>query len=392
MSENNLFRIETNAIHAGQNPKNWNSNPVIPPISLATTFQQFAPGEHAGYKYARSGNPSRTCLETCIASLEKAKFALCYSSGMAAVDNVLHLVNAGDHIVAFDDLYGGVTRILRHCAVPHGLEVDFVDATDADNVSKALKSNTKLIWVESPSNPMMKIVDIAAVSVVVKKGAPEAILVMDNSFMSPYFQNPLALGADVVMHSVTKYINGHSDALMGCIITNREDIHERLRFLQNAIGAVPSPFDCFLVNRGIKTLAVRMERHQENGLKIARFLESNPQVQKVLHPGLPSHPQHETAKKQCSGFSGMLSFYIKGGEKESRAFLTSLKIFSIAESLGAVESLASLPSKMTHALLPEEQRARLGITNNLIRLSIGLENVDDLVEDLDQALKVAAKV
>lgn len=340
---NQDYSFETNAVHVGQDAQQWNSKAVVPPISMATTYQQSGPAEHAGFEYSRSGNPTRNCLEACLASLEKAKHALCYASGLAATDNVVHLLKTGDHIVAFDDLYGGIGRLFRTCAMPLGIQVDFVDARDPQVVADAIKPNTKLVWVETPSNPMMKIVDIAAVAAVTKKGAPEALLVVDNTFMSPYFQNPLTQGADLVMHSITKYINGHSDVVMGCIMTNRDDVHEKLRFYQNSVGAVPSPFDCYLVNRGIKTLALRMQRHHENGLKIAHYLEKHQFVEKVIHPGLPSHPQHEMAKRQCSGFSGMLCFYIKGDLKQSKTFLATLKVFTLAESLGAVESLAELP-------------------------------------------------
>ncbi|XP_022659773.1 cystathionine gamma-lyase-like isoform X2 [Varroa jacobsoni] len=293
------FSIETQAIHAGQDPKQWNSRAVIPPISLSTTFQQTGPAEISGYDYSRSGNPTRNCLETCLAALEKTKYALCYASGLAAVDNVLHLLQNGDHIIAFNDLYGGVNRLLRNCAIPHGLEVDFVDATDPANIADAIKPNTKVVWVESPSNPMMKLVDIASVAALVKKNAPDAIFAVDNTFMSPYFQNPVTLGADLIMHSITKYINGHSDVVMGCLMTNRDDLHQRLRFLQNSIGAVPSPFDCFLVNRGIKTLAVRMQRHHENGLKVANFLERHPQVEKMFL-GVTSRPSIPSSTRYCN--------------------------------------------------------------------------------------------
>ncbi|XP_003740188.1 cystathionine gamma-lyase [Galendromus occidentalis] len=383
--------FETKVVHVGQDPQQWNSRAVVPPISMATTFQQRGPADHAGFEYSRSGNPTRSCLEELLASLENAKFAMCYASGLAATDNVVHLLETGDHIVAFDDLYGGVGRLFRACAMPKGIEVDFVDARDPQVVAAALKPNTKLVWVETPSNPMMKIVDIAAVSAAVKKGAPQAILAVDNTFMSPCFQNPLQQGADIVIHSITKYINGHSDIVMGCIMTNNLKLHEKLRFLQNAVGAVPSPFDCYMVNRGIKTLALRMQRHHENALKVAKFLETHPLVEKVIHPGLESHPQHLLAKRQCSGFSGMLCFYLKGGLAESRKLLSALKLFTLAESLGAVESLAELPSVMTHASVPAELRARLGISDALIRLSVGIEAVQDLIDDLDQALAASQK-
>ncbi|CAG2179200.1 unnamed protein product, partial [Oppiella nova] len=296
-----------------------------------------------GFEYGRSGNPTRNCLEEAIASLEEAKYGLCYSSGLSAQVNITNLLEAGDHIVCFDDLYGGTNRYFRTIAARFGLEISYVDARDPQNVHKVLKPNTKLVWMETPTNPTMKLVDIKAVAEIVKSEASQAILVVDNTFMSSYFQKPLTLGADVVMHSLTKYMNGHADVVMGAIATNSPDIFERLKYLQNSLGAVPSPFDCFLVNRGLKTLAVRMEQHQKNGLAVARFLESHPMVRKVIHPGLESHPQHELAVRQCSGFSGMVSVYIEGDGETANVFLKNLKLFILAESLGSVESLIEIP-------------------------------------------------
>ncbi|KAM7287416.1 cystathionine gamma-lyase [Ixodes scapularis] len=316
--------------------------------------------------------------------------ALVYASGLAATHNVTHLLSPGDHIVSFDDVYGGTNRLFRALMVPRGFEITFVDATDLKKVEAVLRPTTKLVWIETPSNPTMKVVDIKGVCELVKRKC-SAIVAVDNTFMSAYFQKPLDLGADISVHSLTKYMNGHSDVVMGAVCTSDAEIHERLRYFQNAAGAVPSPFDCFLVNRGLKTLHVRMERHMENGLKVAKFLSSHPLVEKVLHPGLPSHPQHEIAKRQCSGFSGMVSFYIKGGLAESTSFLKNLQVIILAESLGSIESLAELPAVMTHASVPENQRKELGISDNLVRLSIGIEDSDDLIKDIDQALRKAVQ-
>ncbi|XP_054711642.1 cystathionine gamma-lyase-like [Uloborus diversus] len=381
----------TRAIHDGQDPDKWKHRAVVPPISMSTTFQQFAPAETAGFDYSRSGNPTRQCLEECIASLECAKYALCFASGLATTLNLVHLLNAGDHVVCFDDLYGGTNRYFRTCAARMGIEPTFIDMRDVNEVEKAIRPNTKMVWIETPTNPTMKLVDIEGVSKLLKK-YPSIISVVDNTFMSSYFQKPLTLGADIAMHSLTKYMNGHSDVVMGAIATNNKEIYEKLKYIQNSLGAVPSPFDCFLVNRGLKTLHLRMERHMENGMKVAEFLEGHPAVEKVIFPGLKSHPQYELAKKQCSGYSGMVSFYVKGGLSEAKTFVQSLRIFLLAESLGSVESLAEIPSLMTHASVPNDQRKKLGISDNLIRLSVGVESIKDLLEDLDQALKKSQSV
>ncbi|KAK7100507.1 hypothetical protein V1264_023450 [Littorina saxatilis] len=378
----------TNAIHEGQEPEQWKSMAVVPPISTSTTFKQFAPAEHTGFEYSRSGNPTRKCLETCIASLEGGKHALCYASGLAATLNVVHLLKQGDHVISMDDVYGGTNRYFRTCAAPMGIDISFVDCTNIEHVEKALKPNTKMVWIETPTNPTLKLVDIVAVSKLVHSKT-DAFVVVDNTFMSSYFQRPLELGADMVMHSITKYMNGHSDVVMGALAVKDDKLAERLRYLQNAIGAVPSPFDCYLVNRGLKTLALRMKQHMISGMAVARFLEKSPKVVKVVHPGLESHPQHELAKQQMRGFSGMLTFYIKGGKQEASTFLKTLKIFTLAESLGGYESLCELPSVQTHASVPDDQREKLGISDSLIRLSVGLEDIDDLIADIDQALNAA---
>jgi cystathionine gamma-lyase len=381
-------QFSTRAIHAGQDPEKWKSRAVVPPISMSTTFQQFAPAEHAGYEYSRSGNPTRQCLEESIASLENAKYALCFASGLAATMSITHLLKAGDHVICFDDLYGGTNRYFRTCASKMGIETTFTDMRDIENIKKAIQPNTKLIWIETPTNPIMKMVDIAAVSELLKSRR-DIISVVDNTFMSSYFQSPLNLGADIVMHSLTKYMNGHSDVVMGALATSNEEIYEKMKYYQNSLGTVPSPFDCFLVNRGLKTLHLRMERHAHNALKVAEFLEAHLSVEKVVYPGLKSYPQYELAKRQCSGFSGMVSFYIKGGLAEAQKFIVSLKIFTLAESLGAIESLAELPSLMTHASVPVEQRVTLGISDNLVRLSVGVEDIADLLQDLKQALALS---
>ncbi|EAT44603.1 AAEL004059-PB [Aedes aegypti] len=378
----------TKAIHVGQDAEQWKSRAVVPPISMSTTFKQFGPAQHAGYEYGRSGNPTRDVLERCLASLDNGKYGLTFSSGLGVTTTVITMLSAGDHIVAGDDLYGGTNRLLRKVAMKMNIEVDFVDCTDLAKVEAAVKPNTKLFWIETPTNPLLKVIDIEAVSEVAHK-FPGVVVVVDNTFLSAYLQRPLDLGADIVMYSLTKYMNGHSDVIMGAAIMNDEALYEQLKFLQNAAGIVPSPFDCYLVNRSLKTLALRMERHKSNSLAIAKFLEKHPKVERVLHPGLPSHPQHELAKKQTYGHSGIMSFYIKGGMEESTKFLQSLEVFTLAESLGGYESLAEVPSVMTHASVPPEHRALLGITDNLIRISVGLEDADDLIVDLKQALEKA---
>uniref|UniRef100_A0A182Q2Z1 cystathionine gamma-lyase n=1 Tax=Anopheles farauti TaxID=69004 RepID=A0A182Q2Z1_9DIPT len=380
--------FSTKAIHVGQDAEQWNSMAVVPPISMSTTFKQFGPGQHAGFEYGRSGNPTRDVLERCLASLDNGRFGLTFASGLGATTTVITMLQSGDHVVAGDDLYGGTNRLLRNVAIKMGIQIDFVDLTNLKLVEQAIKPNTKLFWMETPTNPLLKVVDIRAVSEIAHK-QPGIVVVVDNTFLSSYLQRPLDLGADVVMYSLTKYMNGHSDVIMGAMIMNDEKIYERLKYLQNAAGIVPSPFDCYLVNRSLKTLALRMEKHKSNSLAIATFLETHPKVERVLHPGLKSHPQHELAKRQTYGHSGIMSFYIRGGLEESSNFLKALQVFTLAESLGGYESLAELPSVMTHASVPIEQREELGITDGLLRLSVGLEDVDDLIADLKQALDKA---
>jgi len=354
------------------------------PISLATTFQQKSPGVHQGFEYSRTGNPTRRAFEENVAAIENAKYGLAFASGSATTVTIMHMLQAGDHVVAMDDCYGGTFRYFTKIATPMGLNYSFVDFTVEGALENAIKPETKLIWMESPTNPLLKIVDIERVAHIAKKN--NLILVVDNTFLSPYFQNPLDLGADIVVHSVTKYLNGHSDVVMGVACTNDEKIKDRLKFLQNGIGAVPAPFDCYMAMRGIKTLHLRMREHESNAFKVARFLEGHPKVERVIFPGLPSHPQHELAKKQMKGFGGMVTFYVRGGIEESRAFLENLHVFHLAESLGATESLVDHPAIMTHASIPAEERAKLGISDSLCRLSVGIEDAEDLIYDLSQAL------
>ncbi|XP_015109566.1 cystathionine gamma-lyase [Diachasma alloeum] len=376
----------TKAIHAGQDPLQWTHCSVIPPIVMSTTYRQDGPAQHRGFEYGRSGNPTRTVLETCLAAIENGKHGLAFSSGLGATTALASLLGGGDHIVCCDDVYGGTNRYFRTCLSKNGIGVTFTDATSINNVVNSIRPNTKMIWLETPTNPLLKIIDIKAVIDTVKAIRSDIITVVDNSFVTCYFQKPLDLGADFVVYSLSKYMNGHSDVIMGAAITQRDDLEERLRYIQNALGIVPSPFDCQQVNRSLKTLEVRMEKHMANGLAVAKFLESHPRVEKVFHPFLPSHPQHELAKKQQTGHSGMVTFYIKDN---SHKFLKALKIFTLAESLGGYESLAELPSVMTHASLTPEARDALGINDKLIRLSVGLETEADLIADLDQALKAS---
>lgn len=365
---------------------------VVVPISLATTFQQTTPGEPnargdpnsfgMGYEYARTGNPTRGAFERAVAAAESAEYCVAFSSGSAATSAVIHLLKNGDHMLCVDDVYGGTQRYFRKVVSPHmGIEVDFVDFGDGE---VSFKESTKLVWLETPTNPTLKITDIRQVAD--QAGQTGCLLAVDNTFCSPYFQTPLDHGADVVVHSVTKYIGGHSDVVMGVVCTNRTDLYEKLRFIQNGVGAVPSPFDCFLAHRGLKTLHVRMEAAARNAMAIALFLEQHDGVTKLLYPGLKSHPQHELAKRQQHGFGAMIAFNCVGGREQAACFLQNLSVFALAESLGAVESLAESPSLMTHASVPDEQRAILGIDDTLIRLSVGIEGCRDLIDDLANAL------
>ena len=373
----------TRAIHAGQPPEPT-TGAVMVPIFQTSTYAQESPGKHRGYDYARTDNPTRTAYQECLASLEETKHALAFASGLAAMDAVLHLLKTGDHVLCCDDVYGGTFRLFDKVFRNFGIELTFIDMTDLERTAAALRPTTKMVWLESPTNPLLKVFDIEAVSRLAH--AAGALLVVDNTFMSPYFQKPMRLGADIVVHSVTKYMNGHSDVVGGAILMDRDDLHERLKFLQNAVGGVPGPMDCFLVLRGLKTLHVRMQRHAENAMAIARFLEAHPRVERVIYPGLESHPQHALARRQMSGFGGMITFFIDGGLDDARRFLERVKLFTLAESLGGVESLVEHPAIMTHASIPPEQRRKLGIGDTLIRLSVGIEDLADLKADLEQAL------
>lgn len=381
--ENNKHGFGTLAIHAGQ-PADPNTGAVMTPVYQTSTFAQKSPGVHTGYEYARTDNPTRTAYQQCVAALENGKYGLAFASGLAASDALMHRLQAGDHVVCCDDVYGGTFRIFDKVFTRAGIEFTFVDLSDLKKAEAAFRPNTKMLWMESPTNPMLKILDIEALTKLAR--SKKVLSVVDNTFMSAYFQKPLNLGADIVVHSVTKYMNGHSDVVGGMIVTSNDRVYEELKFLQNAVGAVPGPWDCFLVMRGLKTLHVRMERHAENAIKVAKFLEKHPRIEKVIYPGLESHPQHAIAKKQMSGFGGMITFFIKGGLPEARRFLEKVKVFTLAESLGGVESLVEHPAIMTHASIPAETRKQLGIHDNLVRISVGIEDVADLIADLEQAL------
>ncbi|XP_011865637.1 PREDICTED: cystathionine gamma-lyase [Vollenhovia emeryi] len=375
----------TTAIHTAQEPEQWSHRAVVPPLVMSTTFKQDGPAQHLGYEYGRSGNPSRNVLEKCLAALENGKHGLCFASGLGATTAITALLKTGDHLLLGDDLYGGTNRYVQKCLSQQGIKYTFTDMTETQNVIDNIQPDTKMIWLETPTNPLMKLIDIKAVAnSLTTKSRPDIILVVDNTFLTCYYQKPLDLGADITMYSLTKYMNGHSDVIMGAAICNRDDLAERLRFIQNAMGIVPSPFDCTLVNRSLKTLELRMQKHMKNCLAVAKFLESHPRVERVFHPYLPSHKQHQLALKQTSGHSGMVSFYLKG---DTKRFLKALEVFTLAESLGGYESLAELPSVMTHASVPEDERAKLGITDQLVRLSVGLETEQDLIADIKQALE-----
>jgi len=373
----------TLAIHAGQEPDPA-TGAVMTPIYQTSTYVQESPGKHKGYEYSRTDNPTRTAYQACVAALENGKHALAFASGLATTAAILHTLKAGDHVISSDDVYGGTFRIFDKVFKKLGIEFTFVDLSDLKKAEAAFKPNTKLLWMESPTNPMLKVLDIRALAKLSRdKGVTS---VVDNTFMSPYFQKPLDLGADIAVHSVTKYMNGHSDVVGGVLVTNNTQLYQDIKFYQNAVGGVPAPMDCFLVMRGLKTLHVRMERHGQSAMEIARFLEAHPKVERVIYPGLESHPQHALARQQMSGFGGMITFFIKGGLNEARSFLEKVKLFALAESLGGVESLIEHPAIMTHASIPPENRKMLGIHDNLIRVSVGIEDLADLKADLTQAL------
>jgi cystathionine gamma-lyase len=380
-------QFETIAVHAGVKP-DPSTGAIMTPIYATSTYVQTSPGTHLGYEYSRTQNPTRTALETSLAALEGAKYGFATASGCAAMDILLHMLSAGDHVVSVDDVYGGSSRLFRMVWAKHGVETTFADLTNRP-ISEFVRPNTKLIWIETPTNPMLKIIDIEKIASWAKKQSPRPLVVVDNTFATPYFQNPIALGADIVLHSTTKYLNGHSDVVGGALVTDSLELKNQIHYLQNSTGGIAGAFDSWLVLRGVKTLALRMARHQENGMQIASWLENHPQVERVIYPGLPSHPQSDVAKRQMRGFGGMITFFLKGGLTEARRFLENVQLFSLAESLGGVESLIEHPAIMTHASLPAETRKTLGISDSLIRLSVGIEHVDDLKKDLEQAFKAA---
>jgi len=374
----------TRTIHAGQSP-DPTTGAIMPPIYATSTYVQRSPGVHQGFEYSRTHNPTRFAFERCIADLESGTRGFAFASGMAATATILELVDSGSHVIAMDDLYGGTRRLFEGVRRKSaGVDFSFVDLTDLAALEQSIRDDTQMIWVESPTNPLLKIVDLQAVATIAK--AHDILLVADNTFATPYLQRPLDFGCDIVMHSATKFINGHSDMVGGIAVTNNDELAERLAYLQNSIGAILGPFDSFLALRGVKTLDVRMERHCESAAKIASWLEADDRVDSVLYPGLPSHPQHELAKKQMDDFGGIVTFFISGDLENARRFLERCQVFSLAESLGGVESLVDHPAIMTHASVPAEERAKLGISDQLIRLSVGIESLDDLITDLDQAL------
>ncbi len=378
------MKFGTKALHAGIEP-DPTTGAIMTPIYQTSTYVQASPGNHKGYAYARGKNPTRSQLEKNIAALENAKYGLCFSSGMGATDAVVKLLRPGDEVITGDDLYGGTYRMFTKVFANYGIKFHFIDLKEAGNIQKFVNKNTKLIWLETPTNPTMQIVDIAACSAIAKKAG--VILAVDNTFATPFLQNPMDLGADIVMHSVTKYLGGHSDVIMGALCINDDKLYEQLAFIHNSCGATPGPMDSFLVLRGIKTLHVRMERHCYNGKLIAEFLSTHPKIEKVYWPGFSNHPNHEIAKKQMRGFGGMISFDVKSkSQEEAFRIASSVKVFSLAESLGGVESLINHPASMTHASIPKAERERVGVTDSLLRLSVGIEDIDDLLADLAQAL------
>ncbi len=378
------LRFNSATIHGGQQPdKAYGS--VMPPIYQTSTYVQTTPGVHQGYEYSRTHNPTRSALERSIASIENAKHGLAFASGMAAMDTVLKLFKPGDEIVSTNDLYGGSYRLMTQIFEKYGIKIHFVNMEKPDTVVQFLNDKTRLIWIETPTNPMMKVVDIQAIAALGK--AHNTLVAVDNTFASPYLQKPLDLGADIVLHSATKYLAGHSDTVLGLLVVNDDNLQEKLAYIQNSGGGVPGPMDCFLTLRGIKTLHLRMKRHCENGAAVAIYLQQNPRIEKVYWPGLADHPNHEVAKKQMNAFGGMLSFVTRGGDLQTALdILENLKLFTLAESLGGVESLAGHPASMTHASIPKAVREKNGVVDGLIRLSVGVEDIQDLIEDLDQAI------
>lgn len=376
--------FETRAIHVGQDADPV-TGAVMVPITLSSTYAQSSPGVHKGFEYSRTHNPTRKSYEACVASLEGGDFGFAFASGCAAMTTVMHLLKAGDHVISGDDLYGGTFRLFDKVLRNWNLAFDFLDLSIVANLKKAIRPETKMVWLETPTNPMLKIFDIKAIAKLCQEKG--ILLAVDNTFMSPYFQQPLALGADIVVHSATKYLNGHSDVVGGVVVVKDPKLAEKMAFLSNSMGPIASPFDSYLAMRSLKTLSIRMREHEQNAKEIAQFLENHPKIEKVIYPGLASHPNHALAKEQMSGFGGMISFYLKGGMSEARSFLERVQIFALAESLGGVESLIEHPAIMTHASVPAHLRKELGIHDNFVRLSVGIESLTDLIADLKSALE-----
>lgn len=382
------YHFSTRAIHEGQE-EDPATGALITPIYQTSTFVLEELGKNKGYQYARSHNPTRTALEQCLASLEDAKYGLASASGLAAVSTTLNLLSAGDHVVVGEDVYGGVFRLFERVLKRYNLSFTYVNARNLDQVGQAVQPSTKLLWVETPTNPLLRIADLAGLAKISRRH--KLIFVVDNTFATPYFQKPLEFGADIVVHSTTKYLSGHSDVIGGAIVTSNDELYENLKFHQNAVGAVPGPFDCFLVLRGIKTLALRMKEHERNATAVARYLEHHPAVEKVYYPGLPSHEQHQLARRQMTGFGGVVAFVVKGGLEATKQVVNGTRLFKLAESLGGVKSLICHPASMTHAPIPQEIREHCGIVDGLIRLSCGIEDAKDLIADLGRVLSPAAR-
>jgi cystathionine beta-lyase/cystathionine gamma-synthase len=377
------MKFETKAIWVGQAADEATGATIVP-IYQTSTFTQEEVNKHKGYEYSRVGNPTRSALDACLASLEEGKYGLTFSSGLAAEHAILSMLKPGDHVIVPEDMYGGTYRLIKEIFEPFNIKFSFTDFSDIKAIGKEFLPSTKMVWIETPTNPTLKIFDIRTISELSHRH--NAIVVVDNTFLSPYFQKPLLLGADIVVHSTTKYINGHSDIIGGAIVLNDKVLYDKIHLVQKSVGAVPSPFDSWLTLRGVKTLAVRMRQHEENAFKVARFLQKQPNVLEVFFPGLETHPGHDIAKKQMTGFGGVVSFKLKGGLPECNVFFKKLKIFQLADSLGGIESLANYSAMMTHDYFPKELREKIGVTDNLIRLSIGIEHIDDLLEDLKNAL------
>ena len=377
------FGFSTRAIHAGQEP-DPTTGAIMTPLYLTSTYVQSSPGVFKDYEYSRTSNPTRRAYEDCLANLEEGVRGFAFASGCAAMTTTMQLLKSGDHVIAGDDLYGGTFRLFDKIVRKNGVDFSFVDLTDLKSLDLHMKPNTKMIWVETPTNPTLKVIDIEAVAKFAK--SKNILVVVDNTFMSPYFQKPLKLGADITLHSTTKFVGGHSDLVGGAVVVKTEELADQYQFLTNSMGGIASPFDSFMAMRSLKTLSLRMQAHARNGAAVAKFLNEHDKVEQVIYPGLESHPQHEIAKKQMTGFGGMITFYVKGSLEEARKFLETVKVFSLAESLGGVESLIEHPAIMTHASVPPEMRKELGISDTLIRLSVGIEDLDDLILDLTNAL------